>query len=251
MKQKLLIRFDDICPTMNWELWYKAESLLDNYNIKPLIGVIPECKDSDLNICAENKDFWLYVKKLQDKGYTIALHGLNHVFTTNKRGIINNRFISEFAGHTYKEQYEKIRLGKEILESKGISTNIFFAPAHSYDNNTIRALADNGFKYMSDGFSKYPYEKFGVKCLPTRASSKNPLCTLVFHAHEWSYKPNDFITFLDCINNRIDKIVTFNEFAQSETHNLIVELFREKLYVFRKRYLSKLYVFWKSLSACH
>ena len=49
-KTCILIRFDDICPTMNWEQWAKACALLDAYGKKPLIGVIPDCKDPDLQI---------------------------------------------------------------------------------------------------------------------------------------------------------------------------------------------------------
>ena len=36
------VRFDDICPTMDWEQFGRAAELMDKYDIKPLIGVIPE-----------------------------------------------------------------------------------------------------------------------------------------------------------------------------------------------------------------
>ena len=43
--RKILIRFDDICPTMNFEEFDKAIDLMDELDIKPLIGVIPKCED--------------------------------------------------------------------------------------------------------------------------------------------------------------------------------------------------------------
>ena len=36
----MLIRFDDISDRMNWVLMNKSEEILDQYNIKPLLGVI-------------------------------------------------------------------------------------------------------------------------------------------------------------------------------------------------------------------
>lgn len=64
---------------------------------------------------------------LAKKGYTIAMHGLNHVFDSPHKGMINNRVGSEFSGHSLEVQLEKIRKGKEILKSHGIETDIFFA----------------------------------------------------------------------------------------------------------------------------
>lgn len=75
MSAKILIRFDDICPTMNFEQFHLAETMMDKYQIKPLVGVVPDCRDSDLLISDGKNDFWDYVLALQKKGYTIAMHG--------------------------------------------------------------------------------------------------------------------------------------------------------------------------------
>ena len=131
--RKILVRFDDICPTMDWSQWNRAMKILKLYHVKPLIGVIPDCQDPDLLIDPPQRDFWDYLKSLQADGFAIAMHGYLHVYDTAVRGIVNDTFRSEFAGHSYEEQYEKIRKGKEILASHGIQTDIFFAPAHSYD----------------------------------------------------------------------------------------------------------------------
>ena len=44
----ILIRFDDIAPNMNWVMMDKCERLLNEYNIKPVLGVIPKNEDKDL-----------------------------------------------------------------------------------------------------------------------------------------------------------------------------------------------------------
>ena len=44
----MLVRLDDIAENINWELMDKCEELFQKYNIKPLLGVIPENKDKDL-----------------------------------------------------------------------------------------------------------------------------------------------------------------------------------------------------------
>lgn len=125
MTRKILVRFDDICPTMDFANFNEAVNLMDKYGIKPLIGVIPECKDKDLEIEPAHADFWDYVKSLQAKGYTVAMHGVNHVFCSQHRGIVTKRIGSEFAGLPLDVQVEMIRKGKEILNAHGIYTESF------------------------------------------------------------------------------------------------------------------------------
>ena len=33
MKSKILIRFDDICPTMDWKQWHKAMDVITKYGV--------------------------------------------------------------------------------------------------------------------------------------------------------------------------------------------------------------------------
>ena len=105
-----------------------------------MLGVIPDNHDPDLLIDEPRKDFGEYIRNLQNEGYKIAMHGYQHVFDVNANGIVTRKCAynhSEFAGHPYNVQYQKIREGKTILESHGIHTDVFFAPAHAYDDNTL------------------------------------------------------------------------------------------------------------------
>jgi predicted deacetylase len=48
---------------------------LGTYNIKPIVSVIPDCKDPKLNEEKPSQDFWEWVKDVQNKGWHIAVHG--------------------------------------------------------------------------------------------------------------------------------------------------------------------------------
>ena len=43
----ILIRIDDVCENMDWELMKKLELLFDQYSIKPVLGVIPNNMDKE------------------------------------------------------------------------------------------------------------------------------------------------------------------------------------------------------------
>lgn len=250
----ILIRFDDICPTMNFKQFSRALKVLRKKGVKPLLGVIPDCKDPDLQIEKTKEDFWNWLKDLQNEGYAIAMHGYQHVFTTRSRGVVTRRAISEFSGHSLAEQIDKIKAGKDVLNSHGISTDIFFAPAHSYDENTLIALEQNGFKYMSDGKSSRPYMWHGIKCLPARSSgcpsiTRSGLYTAVFHAHEWARadKANDYYALEELVNTHYKSIVSFDEYKAIKCGSYRFERLKEKLFVFIERNCLGFAVFIKHL----
>ena len=76
----LLIRMDDIAENMNWKFMDKCEILFDKFNIKPLLGVIPENKDPELLKYPKNSDFWNRVTIWKNKGWEISMHGYTHLY---------------------------------------------------------------------------------------------------------------------------------------------------------------------------
>ena len=109
----ILIRLDDIAENMNWDLMEKSEILFEKYSIKPVLGVIPNNKDSHLLSYPKKNDFWERVRKWQDKGWEISMHGSTHVYDKNYK---NNDYFgyggdSEFCGHSLDEQILKIKDG--------------------------------------------------------------------------------------------------------------------------------------------
>lgn len=237
---KILIRFDDICPTMNWEQWGRAKRMLDEAGVTALLGVVPDNTDPDLMIDSPRQDFWEYIKGLQEQGYTIAMHGYHHQFELKADGLVTRNKISEFAGLPYEVQFDKIRKGKEILNSHGIESDVFFAPAHSYDDNTLRALVACGFKYVSDGLSSKPYKRHGITLLPCRSGgiprldNKSGYITAVVHAHEWvrTEKRVEVEKFIVMLKELRKDIVGFDDFCKWEIGNRLVQSIIEIGYMF-------------------
>lgn len=163
---KIAIRMDDITPDMDWKKFLAFKELLDLYQVKPLLGVVPANKDTNLQKEEPKKDFWQYIKKLQQEGYSIALHGYTHVYETEEGGIFPLNDFSEYAGVPYEIQERRIWGGKEIFAQHNIKTDIFMAPGHSYDKNTLEILQKYGFTKMTDGFGDRPYRYLGMKFYP-------------------------------------------------------------------------------------
>ena len=184
---RYIMRLDDACPKRNVKNWDRMESLLDAYGVKPLIGIIPDCKDPNMDEYEFDPDFWSWrVKCWQEKGYQLALHGFNHVFRTNDGGVnpVNKR--SEFAGVPYEDQKRMIGEGVAILRKYGVNPKVFFAPAHTFDNNTIEALKEmSDIRIISDTPSFRPYKKYGMTFIPQQSgvARELPFDTVTFCYH--------------------------------------------------------------------
>lgn len=184
----IAVRMDDITPDMDWESFLSMKEILDAAGIKPLIGIVPDNKDQMLKCGEMHADFWQQIRQLQQQGWSIAMHGYQHLYETKQGGLFPLNHFSEFAGLSYEIQYEKLKKGKEILEKNGIGTNLFMAPGHSYDKNTLRALVELGFTYVTDGFGYQPYHYKGITFLPIAYHSRKSIrkkgekiTTLVYH----------------------------------------------------------------------
>lgn len=165
-----LIRLDDASDHMNTELWNRIERMLDGSGVKPLVGVIPLNRDPMLLEFPEDPGFWERARSWQEKGWRIALHGYEHLYTSNCAGInpVHNR--SEFAGHPLELQREKIREGVAILKEKGLNPTAFFAPSHTFDENTLEALRlESGIRTISDTVANDTYCRNGFTFIPQQA----------------------------------------------------------------------------------
>lgn len=189
---RIAVRLDDITPGMDWKKFEAFAALLDEFDVKPLIGVVPENRDENLNRDASREDFWNYVKRRQEEGWVVAQHGCYHVYTQHKSGVFPLNDFSEFAGVPYEEQLAMLEHGKEILAEHGIGTELFMAPAHSYDQNTLRALKQAGFRGLTDGFGSGPYLWQGLVFYPISFRLENSLkkdrgfTTMVVHTNTLS-----------------------------------------------------------------
>lgn len=249
MKELFLVRFDDICPTMDREQFARARELMDRYGIKPMIGIVPHNEDPDLIRADIDNGFWEMIKTLQQSGWTIALHGYTHVYDQdNPKTLLCGRKHSEFAGNSFEKQNEKIKKGKAILEEHGIYTDVFFAPAHTYDVNTLKALSENGFKYNIDGLSTLPYKQCGITNVPCHSGGVPRKLSLiniaVNHPNEWVLpgKSSDYERLEQFCKIHEGEFISFDElFSMSIVRPALSQKIIEKFRV-EKRRLVKLAV---------
>ena len=189
MSRKIAVRMDDITPDMNWDNFIFFQRLFEEAGITPLLGIVPENQDPKLCCGAAREDFYDVIGSLEEKGYSLAMHGFHHVYVSKSGGIFPLNNYSEFAGISFDKQKEMLMLGKNQLKEHGIETDIFMAPAHSYDYNTLRALKETGFSKITDGFGKNPYIYKGITFYPIsfRLSSSlrqnEGVTTMVVHAN--------------------------------------------------------------------
>lgn len=158
MNKKYLIRLDDACPTMNYNNWQRIFDMLDCYNVRPMVGIIPHNEDLKQLIDEPDSAFWSKARMWQDKGYAIALHGYNHCYISKESGINPLWKRSEFAGVPYDVQSQKIKDGYALLKENGLNPKYFFAPSHTFDENTLKALKEHtDIRIISDTIATKPY----------------------------------------------------------------------------------------------
>ena len=159
-----------------------------------------------------DSDFWKRVDEWPKKGWTIALHGYNHVFITEDGGInpVNKR--SEFAGVPLADQKRKIRSGIELLRLHGIDPKVFFAPAHTFDMNTLEALrTESNIRIISDTAANKPYTRWGFTFVPQQSGHvrKLPFNTVTFCYHPNTMKEKDFQVLEEFLKTYHDSFMSF------------------------------------------
>lgn len=168
-----IIRLDDAAKHMDLEKWDKMETLLNKYKVKPIVGVIPDVKDVELIENYQKVDqLWDIVKRWNDNGWNIAMHGYDHFYLTKSGGMnpVNKR--SEFAGVSLDEQLKKIHSSNELFNENGITPRVFFAPSHTFDLNTLIALKQaTSINVISDTVANKPYTYKGFNFIPQQYSS--------------------------------------------------------------------------------
>lgn len=217
---KTAVRLDDINPEMNYANFNRIKGILDAAGLKPLIGVVPFNKDKTLKCEKPHDNFSLFLQTLQTEGWNIALHGYNHLYTTNKKGMFPINCFSEFAGVDEQKQCRMISEGVNRLKEWGVNPVAFMAPGHSFDKNTLRALKAAGIEKITDGFGSKPYIRDGIVFYPISKkrseciSNREGYSTYVIHADTMTDK--DIETFEKMIMNNRDKFISYDEYMSVE-----------------------------------
>jgi peptidoglycan/xylan/chitin deacetylase (PgdA/CDA1 family) len=191
MAATYLLRFDDFCPTMNWTIWREVEAALIDSGVRPMLAVVPDNQDPELKIEPARDTFWEEVRSWQSRGWTIGLHGFQHRYVTTSAGIIGRNRYSEFAGLPYPAQLEKVRSGLAIFARQGVRPDVWVAPAHSFDSDTLCALNRCGLRAVSDGYFMLPHtDDNGMFWVPQQIGRFRQLpigvWTVCLHHNTWS-----------------------------------------------------------------
>jgi len=161
-----LLRFDDLCPTISQARWQRLVPLIAEFGIKPILAVVPDNQDRELQHSKPDPEFWNEMRRMEAAGATIAIHGFRHVCDSKGKSLVPLHRHSEFAGVPEKTQRQWIREGLKILRSQGLNPQLWVAPRHGFDRNTLRVLRHEGIKVLSDGFARTPFVREGITWIP-------------------------------------------------------------------------------------
>jgi len=204
-----LLRFDDICATMRLKTWSQIEACLVEYSIRPLLAVVPDNRDPVLSVDPPVPDFWARVRKWQERGWTIAMHGYQHLYVSPNGGLVTVRKKSEFASLPTQEQARKLRFATGIFAREGIRSRVWIAPGNAFDEVTVSLLPQFGFDIISAGWSWRPFiGPHRVLWLPCQLSelrvAPRGVWTVCYHPNSWTDKDvSNFRTSLGRFRDRI------------------------------------------------
>lgn len=242
MNRKYLIRLDDASPTMNSYKWGRMEALLDYYNVKPMVGIVPDCKDEKLIYQQADLGFWENALSWQKKGWAIALHGYDHCYISEKgmQGLNPMWKRSEFAGVPIDIQREKIHRGIVILKDHGLKPQYFFAPSHTFDESTLVALREESdIRIISDTIALHPYYRDDFLFIPQIVghAMKIPLpgvYTFCYHPNIMDEK--DFQKAESFLNQNKNEFSSFNKIKDSEygKKSVLGKLLSKSFFCYRK-----------------
>jgi predicted deacetylase len=139
----------------------------------------------------------------------VALHGFTH--HANSVASASPYDKSEFWGLDYSFQFRMLSEGRRTLESLyHVSVTTFIPPWNSYDENTLRALDDLGFKVVSGSRRTHKIEAHGryqrLRFLPftcelgqlqqalaaaRKTSDPDPVIVVMFHAYDFVEQGRD------------------------------------------------------------
>ena len=230
-KTGYIFRLDDIAPNMNWEMLARVRKLFNHYNVKPIIGVIPKNEDKELKsypLCPF--DFWNEIKNLKEQGWEIAMHGYEHLYSKqcNKNDYMGHGGNTEFVDLPFETQLKKLNLGLEIFKKQNLDVKVFFAPNHTFDQNTIKACKKLGFKSIVDGYGFAPYYENEIIFIPQLFYKLFALPfgiqTMQLHLNYFSEK--DYLNLEKFVIKKEKKIISYDEVCAMERNIISDKILR-------------------------
>ena len=147
--------------------------------------------------------------------------------------------MSEFFGHSLDVQFSKIKNGLKKFNEEKIKVRSFYAPNHTYDENTLIALKNSGIKEVIDGYGIMPYVEHDIKFIPQLFYK---VVTLPFgiqstqiHLNYWNQK--DFDNFEKFIIKNLKNIITYDQAIEKVNNNLFyksINILTKKILQFKR-----------------
>lgn len=211
---RYLLRFDDICPTMNWGMWNLIEDALVKATIRPIMAVIPDNRDPKLRIEPPDPMFWDRVRSWQARGWAIGVHGHHHRPIDQARRMIGSAGWSEFVGRGFAEQDAKVEKALAIFANHEVRADAWIAPNHSFDATTVSILRRRGLHVIVDSFSLFPHrDDEGMMWVPQQLWDLRRrafgVWTVCFHHNRWGEdRLRAFVDALDRYQSRITDLAS-------------------------------------------
>jgi len=185
-----LLRFDDLCPTLDPIHWQRFVALIEEFRLHPILAVVPDNQDRKLRVAAENPFFWEQMRRFESTGATIALHGYRHLCLSYGKSLIPLHHRSEFAGVSEELQAQWIHAGLDLLRGHGLHPRLWVAPRHGFNRTTLRVLRQQGMNLLSDGLARIPFTREGITWIPQQlwepVEKRHGLWTICIHSNNAS-----------------------------------------------------------------
>jgi predicted deacetylase len=199
---------------MAWSAFSSVVEPALELGIHPILGVIPINHDPELSQFPRHDDAWEALRALKNRGAEIAQHGCHHVYTTNGRGCVGPWARSEFADVAFDEQRRLIATGYAALAEHELHPLAFMAPAHSFDGETLRALAvETDIRAITDGLTFFPFRQGEFVFVPQLTARPLPapfgVQTITVHAN--TTQPDDIASLVALLETRRDRFIPFSE----------------------------------------
>lgn len=228
-----LLRLDDASERWNRTNWLRMHQLCQKHGIKPIVAIIPLNQFEKCLVYSKDPAYHATMKAWLQEGWTPALHGYHHVLHASRGGLnpVNNR--SEFVGLPLVKQRELIRNGIFALKEIGINPSVFVAPAHTFDENTLKALkAESNIDIISDTIATDIYYQDEFYYIPQQSGNVREL---KFPTVTFCYHPN---TMTD---SSFEKLDTFLNQHQNEFTSFDKLVFRKRSLNLNDRLLRAMY----------
>ena len=143
------------------------------------------------------------------------------MYQTSDSGLVGLNKYSEFSGLSYEQQSNKLQKALSIFESHDIKPNLWIAPAHSFDEVTVRVLSDLGIEVISDGFFKRPVKYMNMIWIPQQLWKfrhfRSGIWTVCYHVN--GMKKEELERICSDLNQYKERIVSLDYVLKNTSIN--------------------------------